>query len=165
MDRRATDDDRPPWDLDIWNELPPDLKQEILADHRREKEMRERSLANERFREAHDRLAQSTRAHWLNIPLLEEPALMGKTDTESVRGLIRQWIGAFPESPEPEDEDLFTSYLCELVRAKNVERAQLLVRYLDHVASNERWRQCVLRMREKVNDQVISIFHCPLLLR
>ncbi|KAI8377857.1 uncharacterized protein BYT42DRAFT_359890 [Radiomyces spectabilis] len=158
--------DEVPWDLDIWNELPTEIRRELLADRRLEKERKKQDQVNQQFRQARHNKLLNNAAPVLDIPQRREPILMGKSRLEDIRELLRQWMDSFPEAPEPEDVETVTKYIQELVQEKDIEKAQLVIMYLDYLVKQRQlgkaWQDHAQHIHQCASMTARDIFQCSM---
>ncbi|KAG0176158.1 deoxycytidyl transferase [Apophysomyces sp. BC1021] len=161
---KLDDTDYVPWDLDVLNELPADMRKEILANHRLEKEMKNRDIRNQHFKQAKNRLLDNN-APVVVIPSHNEPTLIGKTSIQAIREVLQQWVSSYPDEPEPEDVETVENFVIELVDDKNLEKAQLVVMYLDQLVRDDRkgkWSMYVSGIRQRLSKAVETTYRCHL---
>lgn len=104
----------------------------------------------------------------LNIKTFQdlEPKLMGRNSMDDIRDMLRQWVSAFPEGPEPEDMETVTSFILDLARIKNFEKAQLVVLSLEQIAKRDTtqspWKEFASTLREKLCSAVGRLYQLRL---
>lgn len=74
-----------------------------------------------------------------------EPDLMGKTDPDDVRTLIREWIGSCPDDgPMDEDRATFEAYCGQLLARGSLDAVESVVSYLArHGMDKQGWKSAV----------------------
>ncbi|KAF7721374.1 deoxycytidyl transferase [Apophysomyces ossiformis] len=162
LSNKLDDDDgnELPWDSTVWNELPADMRKELLINHRIQKEMKDRNLRNQHFRQARNKLLDDA-TPVLAVPSQEEPALMGKTRIEDIREILHQWVSSFSDEPEPEDVETVLNFVVELVKHKDIEKAQLVVMYLGQLVRNNytsQWQMHVDNIRQQLSRSVETTY-------
>lgn len=144
------------------------MRRELLQEYHREREARERQARDEAFRQAHSKLLMRGKGavpERIKTPsVFKEPKLLGKQSLDDIRGMLREWIKEFPSEPQPEDVDVVGRFVVGLVEAKNLEKAQLVVTYLEYLCQrqSEQWMSHARNIRQQLCDAVESIYHCPL---
>lgn len=150
-----------PYDVNVWNELPVDLRNEILADHRNKQK---RVVAREDIVVQPQQQDKSRNEEIVQLNALlasREPTFQGLSDIDDIRTLLRNWTSHYPEHPEQEDTDTFYDYLVELVKISDLEKVKLLITYLDYITSKQ-WKPYTLVMKENISEVVISLYGYPL---
>ncbi|CEJ01524.1 hypothetical protein RMCBS344292_15548 [Rhizopus microsporus] len=143
-------------DMDVWNMLPSSIRKELLFDieKKHKEEMRREDKAVKRKNDIRKPI----------IELPNEPSLQGLTDINDIRRLLREWVSTFDDGPEPEDVASIGSYLIELVNALHLEKAHLLMLYLQYLSKdhNDEWKAQVKTIQENLNRELVRLYQCPL---
>jgi DNA repair protein REV1 len=100
----------------------------------------------------------------LLIELPDEPSLQGLTDINDIRQLLREWIQTFDDGPEPEDVASIENYFIELVNSSHLEKAHLLMLYLQYLSKdhNDEWKAQVKAIQENLNRELVRLYQCSL---
>ncbi|RCH86140.1 deoxycytidyl transferase [Rhizopus azygosporus] len=143
-------------DMDVWNMLPSSIRKELLFDieKKHKEEMRREDKAVKRKNDIRKPI----------IELPDEPSLQGLTDINDIRRLLREWVSTFDDGPEPEDVASIGSYLIELVNASHLEKAHLLMLYLQYLSKdhNDEWKAQVKTIQENLNRELVRLYQCSL---
>lgn len=159
--QQEKEEDDLPYDAEVWNALPQDMKDELLQEHRRLKKIK----AQQQLQREH---TVSNRDHRQKIdlePFRKEPSLQDVTDIQDIRCLLHEWVHSFEDKPEPEDVDTIANYLVELVHYADLEKVQLLVSYLTYLIrdlDSLDWKQYTRQIQAHVSNAVTSVYGCPL---
>ncbi|KAG2179478.1 hypothetical protein INT44_006324 [Umbelopsis vinacea] len=168
-------DDLSEWDPNVLNELPAEIRAELLDEHRRQREQKQRDLKNQL--DSAKTLATTIRSNPSTVVSRSEPALMGKTDISSIRDMLKAWLLAFSREPEEEDVETVSKYVLKLARARNFHQAQLVVQYLAMLVNQEFsqsqessepivvgsvWKLYVEKLRKQLDREVHDIYKCTL---
>ncbi|KAI9286319.1 hypothetical protein BC943DRAFT_379566 [Umbelopsis sp. AD052] len=168
-------DDLSEWDPNVLNELPAEIRAELLDEHRRQREQKQRDLQNQL--DSAKTLATTIRSNPTTVVSRAEPALMGKTDISSIRDMLKAWLLAFSREPEEEDVETVSKYVLKLARARNFHQAQLVVQYLAMLVNQEFsqsqepsepivvgsvWKLYVEKLRKQLDREVHDIYKCTL---
>ncbi|CAO3689560.1 hypothetical protein G6F70_002841 [Rhizopus microsporus] len=143
-------------DMDVWNMLPSSIRKELLFDIEKK-----RKGAMRQEEEAVKRKGDIPKAL---IELPHEPSLQGLTDINDIRRLLREWVSTFDAGPEPEDVASIGNYLIELVNASHLEKAHLLMLYLQYLSKdhNDEWKAQVKTIQENLNRELVRLYQCSL---
>ncbi|KAI8576142.1 hypothetical protein K450DRAFT_258213 [Umbelopsis ramanniana AG] len=170
-----TVDDLSEWDPNVLNELPAEIRAELLDEHRRQREQKHRDLQNQL--DSAKTLATTLKSNPFTVVSKSEPALMGKTDISSIRDMLKAWLLAFSNEPEEEDVETVSKYVLKLARARNFHQAQLVVQYLAMLVNQEFcqsqessepivvgsvWKLYVEKLRKQLDREVYDIYKCTL---
>lgn len=101
----------------------------------------------------------------VDLPSLDAPQLLGHRDIQGVRQALREWMAAFPVGPEQEDADVVHQYVMDLVRAKHLEQARLVLAFLVWLSDGKHataWPQLVSTLKKDVLNEVEKLYHCKL---
>lgn len=164
-------------DMDVWNMLPSSIRKELLFDI--EKKHKEEMRREDKVRTykhvkvpllliiAHALIKAVKRKNDIRKPIIElpdEPSLQGLTDINDIRRLLREWVSTFDDGPEPEDVASIGSYLIELVNASHLEKAHLLMLYLQYLSKdhNDEWKAQVKTIQENLNRELVRLYQCSL---
>ncbi|GAN05676.1 DNA polymerase iv protein [Mucor ambiguus] len=155
------------YDADVWNQLPQDMKEELLEEHRRLKRLKSQQQHQQYLQKtSKDNHLPRDHAQKIDLePFRKEPSLQGVTDVQEIRTLLHEWVHSFEDMPEPEDVETITSYLVELVHYADLEKVQLLVSYMVHLIrdmDSVDWKQCTSQIQANVSNAVKSVYGCPL---
>jgi DNA repair protein REV1 len=92
------------------------------------------------------------------------PSLQGLTDISDIRKLLREWVSAFEDKPEPEDVKKITRYLVDLVKYSNLEKVQLVIKYLEYITAqnNNEWKMQVTSIKQALDHETIQLYQFPL---
>ncbi|KAL9545604.1 hypothetical protein MBANPS3_007072 [Mucor bainieri] len=157
-----------PYDADVWNQLPQDMREEILEEHRRLKRLKlqQQQLQQQPAQKESTKSHQYDYAQKIDLePLRKEPSLQGVTNIQEIRTLLHEWVHSYEDMPEPQDVETITNYLVELVHYADLEKAQLLVSYLVYLIRDVEsvdWKQCTSQIQANVSNAVKSVYGCPL---
>ncbi|CAO3621599.1 unnamed protein product [Mucor fragilis] len=161
-DNEAEEDDHP-YDAEVWDQIPQDMKKELLEEHRRLKQLKVQQQPHIQKESA----VSHQREHAQKIdlePFKKEPSLQGITNIQEIRALLHEWVQSFEDMPEPEDVETMSNYLVELVHYADLEKVQLLVSYMVYLVRNVDsvdWKQCTNQIQAKVSNAVKSVYGCP----
>ncbi|KAI9345728.1 hypothetical protein BD770DRAFT_183450 [Pilaira anomala] len=134
------------YDVNVWNELPLDVRTELLAEHGINKQP-EKAEQQQQKKE---------------LKKIEEPSLHGLTDVNDLRNLIRDWVQSTVTEPEPEDVTTITDFFIELVQAQDLEKPRLLLLYLSYLTKdNPHWKLHLKTIQDTLSDVVISVYGYP----
>lgn len=94
----------------------------------------------------------------------EEPALDGCTNIREIRILLRDWVSWYQDGPEAQDVDRIMDLLTDLIHAGDIEKARLIIIYLDYLTKDTAgvWKQQVQIMKETVQKLTYSKYGYPL---
>lgn len=149
-----------PFDAEVWDELPQEMKNELLEERRRLKRRQAQQIIEK------EHLASRDSAQKVDLKqYTKEPSLQGMTDVNEIRSLLNEWVFSYKEKPEPEDISTISDYLIELVHYADLEKVQLLVVYLMYLlqdSSSIDWKQFTSQIQERISNTVKSIYGCPL---
>ncbi|KAI8351783.1 hypothetical protein EDC96DRAFT_518444 [Choanephora cucurbitarum] len=142
-----------PYDVNVLNELPKEIYEELVAEHRRTKEKNKEQA-----------LEQPESFEYQKVILRDsEPALQGMTDINDVRNLIRTWVSSFQDEPEPEDVETVSSYLIDLIHGSDLEKVQLLMFYISYLTKDLiHWKKHLCDMEKAISEATIAIYGCPM---
>lgn len=164
-------------DMDVWNMLPSSIRKELLFDI--EKKRKGAMRQEEEVRACkhvkvpllliivHTLIKAVKRKGDIPKALIElphEPSLQGLTDINDIRRLLREWVSTFDAGPEPEDVASIGNYLIELVNASHLEKAHLLMLYLQYLSKdhNDEWKAQVKTIQENLNRELVRLYQCSL---
>ncbi|CAO3660928.1 unnamed protein product [Umbelopsis vinacea] len=165
----------PDWDPNVLSELPADIRAELLDDHRRQREQKQKDLQNKL--DNAKALASATRSHSVTSVPIARPALMGQTDISSIRDLLHAWVSAFVSEPEADDVETVSKYLMQLARVRDFHQAQLVVQYLtmlinrtvsqspsssESVNVGQGWKLHIEKLRNRLDHEVYKLYQCKL---
>lgn len=99
-----------------------------------------------------------------SLTLEEEPALDGCTDIREIRILLCDWVSWYQDGPEAQDVDRIMDLLTDLIHAGDIEKARLIIIYLDYLTKDAAgvWKQQVHIMKETVQKLTYSKYGYPL---
>ncbi|KAI8075232.1 hypothetical protein BC940DRAFT_363262 [Gongronella butleri] len=145
-------------DMDVFDELPQDIKDELLAARRRLQP--ERTTGQRRSRPLSPPPRRAEPPSGPPKPV----ALKGKTGVQDVRRVLEAWVSEFNTDPDEKDVRTVSTFLRQLVADKDLEKAQLLFWHLRHITkdSGRRWQVALDRIKRELNDQAIEIFNAPI---
>ncbi|RDA96013.1 hypothetical protein CP533_5881 [Ophiocordyceps camponoti-saundersi (nom. inval.)] len=167
-DETPTEDEVEELDPEFLAELPEDVRQEVVADHRR------RRLARRSGLEA---VAHRHRASDADVPLPGEQRRVqfpesrrkiafggGVTSTQEIKGMLDAWHDETrDDGPHGDDVEVFELYLTQVVLEEaDLEKAVMLVKWLDVLVEQDggsaegcaSWRQAARRVKEALQGAV-----------
>lgn len=144
-----------------------ELRTELLAEHHRLKRLRGQEQQNQELRNVHqEHLKIKDGSIQIKLEHIKEPSLLGSTDIDDIRTLLRNWVASAQDGPEPEDVTSISQFLKELVRFSNLEKTRLVIVYLRYLIKdypdNGGWKQSAVEIQETVSKAVTAIYGCPL---
>ncbi|GAA5812131.1 hypothetical protein MFLAVUS_005581 [Mucor flavus] len=138
-----------PYDVNVWNELPLDVRTELLAEHRLNKQVELKDDGQQKEEEKRAKLLQ--------------PSFQGFTDINDLRNLLSDWVKSTQNEPEIEDVTSMTDFFSELVRAHDLEKSRLLIIYLTYLTKhNSHWKSHIEKIKQTITNVVISMYGYPL---
>lgn len=149
-----------PYDTEVWNELPQEMKKELLEEHRRLKKLKVQQVLQKEHLAGRDSVQKVDLEQYK-----KEPSLQGITDINEIRSLLNEWVLSYKEEPEPEDISTISNYLIELIYYADLEKVQSLVVYLVYLlqdSSSIIWKQFISQIQETISNTVKSVYGCPL---
>ncbi|KAL0087664.1 hypothetical protein J3Q64DRAFT_1733812 [Phycomyces blakesleeanus] len=154
--RNYYEDEDAPLDMSAVNELPADIREEILENERRKKN-RQKNTSRSDVKKKHTPADVETR------PSFCEPKLMGLTDIRDIRVLLKTW------ERTPENIRLLTEFVMKLAHNKDLDKARLVVLSLDQVSNvaaqgtdPQSWRAEVEELRLALKEHVFNHYRCNL---
>ncbi|KAI7871661.1 hypothetical protein BDF14DRAFT_1993276 [Spinellus fusiger] len=153
-------------DMSVVNELPADLREEILAEERERKAKYHRvypAMEEQTGVSTLEKTFENTALNWLSVHLSVT------TDIQSIRTLLRHWVMAYPKGPEIEDAMAVNDFVLKLAHYKDFDKARLVVLYLDHLSNattqgidTYTWYKETDSLRCVLIDYVKKRYHCQL---
>ncbi|KAI8968052.1 hypothetical protein BDF20DRAFT_917275 [Mycotypha africana] len=153
------------FDTDVLNELPKEMRAEVLQDYRTVKKAKVKNNEDTRLNYTNEFVTVKR----VDLPRAKEPALQDTAYIGDVRELLNQWVHSYEEGPEDGDVETIKHYLIELVQYPDLEKVQLLIMYLQYLIRNHLssssaclWNTVVQDLQNVVNDKVTASYGCPL---
>ncbi|PFH59800.1 hypothetical protein XA68_11879 [Ophiocordyceps unilateralis] len=155
-------------DPEFLAELPQDVRQEVVADHRRRRLARrsglEATVQRHRAPDGDGPLAGGQRLIQFPAPRRKIPFSSGVTSTKEIKGMLDAWHGETrDEGPHGDDVEVLERYLAQVVLEEaDLEKAAMLIKWLDvlveqgggSVAGCASWRKAACRVKGAVQDAV-----------
>ncbi|KAG0809118.1 hypothetical protein G6F18_010523 [Rhizopus arrhizus] len=144
-----------PVDVNVWNKLPLSACNDLLVDDKR---------TTEKIIVQHEMISRKDKIPKPSVELPNMPSLQGLTDISDIRKLLREWVSAFEDKPEPEDVKRITRYLVDLVKYSNLEKVQLVIKYLEYITAqnNNEWKMQVTSIKQALDHETIQLYQFPL---
>ncbi|KAG2229942.1 hypothetical protein INT48_001208, partial [Thamnidium elegans] len=137
------------YDVNVWNELPLDVRTELLAEHRLNKQVELKDDGQQKKEKEKTKTSQ--------------PSFQGFTDIDDLRKLLNDWVKSTQDEPEIEDVTTMVDFFSELVRAHDLEKPRLLIIYLTYLTKhNSNWKSHIEAIKQTITNVVISIYGYPL---
>lgn len=128
-------------DPDFLSALPPELRKEIIAEHKRKKLQSFRLAVTRKQKPAVPAVSAPRPAQTIKVPRLPLPTFTTQklSNENDLRGAMRDWVQEFAnDGPYPEDVAALAKYLGKVVcDERNMGKAVGIVRWLDWVVGEE----------------------------
>ncbi|KAI9483799.1 MAG: hypothetical protein EXX96DRAFT_537104 [Benjaminiella poitrasii] len=153
-----------PYDNEVWNVLPDDIRDELLEEYYKTKKQKNKHITAVTTATTTTTAAAVEAANTVQLATTTEPKLQGISELRELHKLFMEWVNQSDEAPEPEDVSTVCCYLLELIDYGDLEKTRLLVVYLRYLLRERQgeWLRYLNDIEESVNNAVISIYGCPL---
>ncbi|RCI15421.1 hypothetical protein L249_3468 [Ophiocordyceps polyrhachis-furcata BCC 54312] len=167
-DETPTEDEVVELDPEFLAELPEDVRQEVVADHRRRRLARRSGLeaAAHRHRTSDADVPLPGEQRRIQFPEPRRKIAFGSgvTSTQEIKGMLDAWHGETrDDGPHADDVEVFERYLTQLVLEEaDLEKAVMLVKWLDVLVQQDggsaagcaSWRQAARQVKEALQGAV-----------